>query len=160
MKGKHAQVKMGETIAILFIFFVLVLFGLIFYFQFQKSGFERQKLEVFGQDSIGKSLQASALPELVCSRSAAESTKVCVDLYKLEYVGDEVENNRNYYFDIFGFGKLWVEQIYPVSTEEWVIYDFPIENYERKVNTPMPVSIYDSVENIYYFGVLNVELYS
>ena len=66
--SRKGQVKMGETIAILFIFFVLIIFGLVFYFQWQKSSFEGQKLEVFSDESISRSLVVSFLPELVCSK--------------------------------------------------------------------------------------------
>ncbi|MCK4589218.1 MAG: hypothetical protein KAT77_02160 [Nanoarchaeota archaeon] len=156
---KRAQVKMGETIAILFIFFVLILFGLIFYFQFQKSSFERQKVELFSEQSISKSLVASFLPELICSRNVAATVKNCIDLKKLEFASEEMKDNREYYFDIFGFAVITVEEIYP-GNGTWVLYNQTPPEITREINTPIPVSLFNPVENTYSFGALNVEVYT
>ena len=162
---KRGQIKMGETIAILFIFFVLILFGLVFYFQWQKSSFERQKIEVFSEQSISKSLLASFLPELVCSKTAGAPTKDCIDIFKLEKAADEMEDNLDYYFDIFGLMTLRVERIYILETEpgsenSWVLYNQTPATVTRKIRTSVPVSLFDPIEKKYSFGVLYVDTFA
>jgi len=154
---------MGETIAILFIFFVLILFGLVFYFQWQKSSFERQKIEVFSEQSISKSLLASFLPELICSKTAGTATKDCIDLFKLERTMGEMEDNLDYYFDVFGLMTLRVERIYivdPLRTNSWVLYNQTPATMTRKISTSVPVSLFDPIDKKYSFGVLYVETFA
>ena len=148
---------MGETIAILFVFFVLILFGLVFYYQWQKSSFERQKVEVFSEESITKSLLASYLPELVCSKASGVITKDCVDLTKLEAAKEEMEND--YYFGLFGFATIRVEEIYP-GGDDWVLYNRTLETATRQIQTAWPVAIFDPIKNENKFGVLYVQMYT
>ncbi|MBW2963692.1 hypothetical protein KY306_02875 [Candidatus Woesearchaeota archaeon] len=157
---KRAQIKMGETIAILFIFFVLILFGLVFYFQWQKSSFERQKVETFSEQTISKSLLASFLPELICSKMGVP-TKDCIDLDKLRLSDEKMKEELTYYFDLLGFTTIRVERLYPLESEnEWILYDEKPAEISRKISTPMPVSLFEPISGKYYFGVLYVETYT
>ena len=156
--SRRAQIRMTETIAILFIFFILLIFGLVFYFQFQKSSIERQKAEILSEKSIDISLRASFLPELVCR--GTPTRKDCIDLGKLEVAQDKFSNEYlDYYFDMFGFARITVEEIYP-GGENWTLYDRALVDYTRFVSTPVPVSLYDPGEDKYSFGVLTIEVYS
>lgn len=154
---------MGETIAILFVFFVLILFGLIFYFQWQKTSFERQRVEVFADKSISISQVATYLPELACSPRANLATGRCIDVLKLELAEEEMQAENDYYFDIFGFATIRVEKIYPEPTgekAEWVLYNQTPPEITRKVNTPLPMVLYEPSSGDRNFGVLYVDVYT
>ena len=157
---------MTETLAILFIFFVLIFFGLILYFQFQRSSVEKQRVEILSEQAIDISLVASFLPELICSKGEHIPTKDCIDLYKLKYFQEKIEDEEDYYFDYFAFSKIYVEQIHPEVNhdiplgEDNPIYDQEPAEWTRKNPTPINVVLYEPYKREFYFGVLNVEVYS
>ena len=157
---KKAQIKMTETIAVLFVFLVLIVFGMIFYFQFQRSSLEQREAEIAGERAISTALQAAFLPELRCSKGENIPVRDCIDLYKLNFSKAKMEDEIDYYFDIFGYANISVKKLYPGPEEEWVLYDNPKPDFRRKARTPIPVSIFEPVKREFYFGVLNVEVYS
>jgi hypothetical protein len=125
--NKKGQVNMLETIGVIFIFFVLVLFALIFYFKFQEVSFEQDQLELAGLRAIDTTLVTLFLPELQCTRGRAETIDNCVDLTKIDSVIETINNYKNdYYFHMFSFSKITVHEVYPSIEDEsrsWVIYD-------------------------------------
>lgn len=148
---------MTETIAILFIFFVLVLFGLVFYYQFQKSGIEEQREQILAEESISISLRATFMPELVCP--GTPTRKDCLDIYKLEIMEGKTEEYIDYYFDIFGFAEIVVEEIFP-GQRNWTLYQRPLEDFNRRIETPVPMALFNPDNEKYSYGVLKVVVYS
>jgi len=69
---RKGQARMTETIAVLFIFFVLVLFGIVFYFKFQQISFKEKQEEQLASKAMEITLTTLFLPELQCSRGGAE----------------------------------------------------------------------------------------
>ena len=61
-KQKKGQVQMSETIAVMFIFFILVVFGLIFYFKFSTIAAQQAEEELFGQKAIDTTTKVIFLP--------------------------------------------------------------------------------------------------
>lgn len=150
---------MTEAIAVIFIFFVLVLFGLIFYAQIQRSTLAEKEAAFAGERAISASLHALFLPELRCSKGENIPVKDCVDLYKLEITQRTMADERDYYFDLFRFAKVSVKEIYP-GEQEWVLYDMPKEGATRTARTPVPVSLFEPVQRTFHYGVLTIEVYS
>ena len=64
MKNKKAQLHMTETIAVIFIFFILVVFGMIFYAQYQKVAFKEKQEEILSTRAVQTTLRALYLSEL------------------------------------------------------------------------------------------------
>ncbi len=156
---KKAQVRMTETIAVLFIFFVLVLFGLIFYANIQKSSLEERTSELAVKHARDVALNALFLPELSCSKGENIPIKDCIDLYKLEFAHQKMQAEKDYYYDVLGFAKIYVNEIYP-GENEFVLYDNALEGATRSIRTPIPVSLFDPVKKTFEYGVLTVETYS
>lgn len=157
---------MFETIAVLFVFFILLIVGLIFY-----SGVERKSLEndlrEFNQLRVIENAQLiSFLPELECPTSLEKDN--CIDLYKIKVVEDIFEQNKVYYYDIFGFSTVTVIQIFPqvIPPEDgkWIIYDNPKDDTipeEERTSSKIrvPVSLYDSIDKKYKFAILDITNY-
>ncbi|MBW3022550.1 hypothetical protein KY308_00410, partial [Candidatus Woesearchaeota archaeon] len=133
---KKSQIKIGETVAVLFIFFVLIIMGIIFWSRYSQSSLrEQQEVDILSQ-AIKVAQTASFLPELQCS--TLEVIKFsCFDLYKIQamqfILNDnsnpaETEAARQHYFDSFGYANITVYSIYPES-ESWNIYDFTGGNF-------------------------------
>jgi hypothetical protein len=159
LKSEKAQVRMTETIAILFIFFLLVLFGMIFYMRIQNATLEREQEEDVNLKAIQTAQKASYFPEFQCT-TQAELPTGCIDIYKLEAFQKilEQEKKRLYYFEVFEYSNVYVEQVYP-ENKSWNIYDLKKPSYKGELKIPVPVALHDPVENTMAFGVLHVDVY-
>jgi len=158
---------MTESIAILFIFFLLVLFGLIFYSRIQTATLEREQEEDKTIKAIQIAQKVSYFPELQCT-TQAELPSGCIDIKKLESFQEIIaqEQNKLYYFQVFEYSQVHIEQVYP-ENKTWEIYDLrkpeyigkPLTFIPPKLFIPVPVALHDPVENIMTFGVLHINVY-
>ena len=157
MYNKNAQIQMLETIAVLFIFFILIVIGLIFYANVLKGSIELQKEESIQLNAIEVAQRASSLPELQCSEDNIVSDN-CIDLIKLKVASRIMQENEVHYYDRLLFSKITVKEIYP-NEQEWTLYDRPLEDFSNKITTNIPISLFDPIKNKNSFGVMNVELF-
>ncbi|MBR9683601.1 hypothetical protein GOV03_03605 [Candidatus Woesearchaeota archaeon] len=173
-KNRKAQIRMSETIAVLFIFFILVVFSLIFYYKYSEVSFKEEQAELMGLRAMDTTLKTLFLPELICSQGKAEPIDNCFDLMKLRHAAEEGVFNKylsEYYFDLFPYTKITIEQLYPGEGESWVLYDkektkqlddgLMVPDWKNKESTYFVVSLRDELnpDNEYSFGVLTVEVY-
>lgn len=161
MYKKNAQIQMLETIAVLFIFFILLLIGFVFYTNVIKGSIEIQKEENVQLKSIEVAQRASSLPELQCSEDNIVSDN-CIDLIKLETASIVIQANDIHYYDRLLFSTIKVTRVYPkdpLADNEWTLYDRPLEEFSNKILTNIPISIFNPVTNKKSFGVMTVELY-
>ena len=158
-KMKKSQIKMGESVAVLFIFFILVIMGIVFWSRYSQTTIrEQQETDILSR-AIKIAQTVSFLPELQCS--TLEVIKFsCFDLYKIEAMKTIMEgaDARQYYFDSFSFANITVYSIYP-EREEWNVYDFTGGNISGYVTTQIPVAIYNPVTMKFSFGYVNVAAY-
>ena len=110
--SKKAQMKMGENIAVLFVFFLIIAFGMIFYMRVLKHTSQTRDIENFELQSIKIAQLVNFLPELQCSSDNIVKD-ACIDLYKLQAFKDIVNKNQDYYYNLFKFSKIEVDEIYP-----------------------------------------------
>lgn len=157
MKQKKSQITMFESIAILVVFFILLMFGFMFYARVIKSTGQENIERSFILDAIEISQKAAYLPELGCTRNNILK-KGCIDLLKLESAMEVINQNSIDYFYLFGYSKVYVKEIYP-SPHDWTLYDFQKKESKGKTSTPYPVSIYNPITDSYSFGILYVETY-
>ena len=161
---KAGQVRMMESVVVIFIFFVLIVFGLVFYAQLQRSSFEERQTEFSGDRAVSLSLYAMFLPELRCTKGDNIVVKDCVDVLKLEVASVRMKEHQDYYFDTFGFSTIAVSEVYP-EEHSWTLYDQKKEvngkaTFARKARTPIPVALFNPIEGRYSFGVMTIDVYS
>ena len=149
---------MGESVAILFIFFILLIFGFVFYANVMRSSAKVELEENIQLKAIAIAQKASFLPELQCSEENVRKED-CIDLLKLESASSLLDSNNIYYFDIFQFSKIYVEKIYP-GQQIWPLYNNTLTNYTNKLSTFIPISLFDPKLDNYNFGILVVETYT
>jgi len=179
LRKKKGQMQMMETIGVLFIFFILVVFGMIFYFKYQQISFQEKQEELVATRAMDSTLIALFLPELQCSRSGAEAEDNCIDISKLEGLNSVMSKYSNeYYFNIFSYSRIYVEMVYPTNYN-WVVYDHEktkindagdeVPDWEFKEPTFFVVTLRDEMnffgdltghDSTYGFGYLVVEVYS
>jgi len=152
---------MGETIAILIIFFFLVIFGFGFYVRVQQSGFQRQKLEGTNLRAIQVAQKASFLPELQCSFKNVQVDD-CIDLIKLDAFGRSLSNSDGsfyqYYSTVFGKSDIRVQMVYPPGPT-YIVYTTEVTKPENNLSTFVPVALYNATSKSYSFGILSVNTY-
>ena len=157
MNNKNAQIQMMETIAVLFIFFILVVIGFVFYAKVLKGSLEQQKEESVQLNAIEVAQRASSLPELQCSEDNIVSDN-CIDILKLESASEIMRQNDAYYYDRLLFSKITVNEIYP-DDKEWELYSRPLDEFSNKITTSIPISLFNPIENKNAFGIMTVELF-
>ena len=157
MNKKNAQIQMMETIAVLFIFFILVVMGFVFYAKILKGNLEEQKEESIQLNAIKVAQRASSLPELQCSEDNIVSDN-CIDILKLEAASGIMRQHDVYYYDRLLFSKVTVNEIYPGSNE-WELYSRPLDEFSNKITTSIPISLFNPIENKNSFGIMTVELF-
>lgn len=155
-KTKKSQIQIGETVAVLFVFFLLIIMGFIFYVSVIKGNIESEKDELSQLKSVGIAQIVLSLPELQCSDDVVKEKESCIDILKLEAAKETISQNEIYYFDLFGFGKIDVKIVYP-EDDVWSPYSRLSDDYKNKFATNIPVSLYDPKIKKYSFGVLSIE---
>jgi len=144
---------MGETIAVLIIFFFLIVLGVAFYINVSKSKVYSNQEEIFAQDSIKVSQTVSFLPELQCSSENIVDDN-CYDLYKLAASKDHILNNVNFYFPFFLNTEIEIKELYP-NNRKWLIYNNTGDR-DAPMYTNVPISLYNATTKRYSFGVLTI----
>ncbi len=165
MTSRRAQLHLSETIAVLFIFFVLVLFGLLFYYKYQQVAVKERQEELLAARAMDTTLKVLFLPELICSKGDAEPEDNCFDLLKLRSVDETFKDHlEDYYFNIFSYSTITVYQVYPETSDAWVLYSKTKPEFPRVEPTYFIVSLRDETRGVgepqYGFGVVKVEVYS
>ena len=156
MKNKRAQIQMMETMAVLLIFFVLIVLGFSFYMRVVSFGQSEKTSKDQELVSIRVSQLISFLPELQCSSKNIVKDN-CFDRYKLDAF--DLLADEKIYFPFFYYSTILVDEIYPSDTKKWVIYNYT-GNYSSAYRSISPVLLYDPVSRSNSFGILNVTYYT
>ena len=161
---RKGQLQMTETIAILFIFFILLLFGVIFYFRYQKIAFQEKQEELLGARAMESTLKTLFMPELICSRGEAEPEDNCFDVLKLNATQEVMRQYLDeYYFEIFSYATIIVQETYP-ENRTWVLYDKPKPEFTHKEPTFFVATLKNELagnnQPEYGFGYVAVTVYS
>ncbi len=156
---KKSQIQMGESVAILFIFFVLLVFGFVFYMNIMKGSTKVEIEENIQLKAIGIAQRASFLPELQCSEENVRRED-CIDLYKLDAASELLNMSNVYYYDLFEFSNIQVEKKFPEPEKKWPLYTNNLTDYKNRLSTFIPISLFNATSKKYDFGILVVEVYT
>tara|TARA_Y100000310_G_scaffold344364_1_gene456782 strand:- start:19220 stop:19732 length:513 start_codon:yes stop_codon:yes gene_type:complete len=168
LRSRSAQARITETIAVMFIFFILIMFGIIFYASYSKNAAITKQNELFSQNAIEITTKTLFMPELLCSKGEAEPEDFCLDVLKLKHSQTILEAHvAEYYFDILGYAKISVEQVYPNDGTTYTIYEKTKVSDNTKIpskDTNFIVSLRDETagqggKTAYGVGLMTVEVY-
>ena len=166
---KKSQFQMSETIFVVFIILIIILFGFIAYSKFQEGAIKEQQKRFRNMRVIELAHRLSAWPELECS-VASTSKFVCLDTTKLMILGNFINKSKhestyafNYYFDLLRNSKISVTEIYPSHTQTlgvdyWILY----ENQGKTRTTEViwvPVNLYNPLVKTYALGIMELQIY-
>lgn len=153
--NRKSQIQIGETIAVLFVFFILIIIGFIFYVKVIKSNIEIEAEELSQLRSVGISQKIMFLPEIQCSEDNIVIDN-CIDILKLDSAQSIMKENEIYYYDLLEFSDVSISQIYP-NEVKWNLYSRKIEDFKSKFVTNVPISLYDPATRKHGFGILTIE---
>src|SRR3989344_9323910 len=152
---KKAQVQMMETIIVLFVFFILIAFGFVFYSRYQRSSILEQEEQLTQQGAIEIAQRASSLPELQCSEDNVVKEN-CIDKFKISALSSVASTNTIFYYDLFGFSTIKIEKIYPLPAVESMIYNNRPTAFKDILSSRIPVSINNPLNNHRELGILTI----
>lgn len=155
---KKSQIQIGETIAVLLVFFVLVVVGFIFYVKIIKGNIELEIEESEQLRSVGITQRVMFLPELQCSEDNI-IIENCIDILKLESSQNIMNKFEINYYDLLEFSNISIFEIYPGELQ-WNIYSRETSDFNNKFVTNVPISLYDPIIRKHKFGVLTIETFS
>lgn len=142
-----AQMKMGETLGVLIVFFLLLGLSIAFYASFQKTAIRESIQEQFDKEAVRIALKAAYLPEIVCTQDRDVAEENCVDREKVQAFANLVTEQEAFLFYESDFRKsrITLQEVYPVpaaeSVSEWVLYDNAPSTVKSKITTTIPVVI-------------------
>jgi len=151
---KKAQIQIGETIAVLFVFFVLIIAGFMFYVKVIKGNLEVEQEEQSQLKSVGIAQRVMFMPEVQCSDDNI-ITDNCIDILKLSIAQSVMKENELYYYDLLEFSNISIVQIYP-DESKWNIYSRRTGDVKSEFVTNVPVSLYNPMTRKHGFGMLTI----
>jgi len=158
---KKSQMQSNETILVLFIFFIILIFGFIFYSKIQNVAIERQQKAMENLNLIEVSKLLKDIPELSCSQKNAIIYN-CYDLFKIDAFNELLKSRKDYFSNTPLFNtNITVYQYDPYLNKDinmWNIYDNPLNNSNiRKIF--FPIEIYDPVSGTNSIGIVEINYY-
>ena len=147
---------MAETIAVLTIFFFLLVFGFGFYMRFHQNYISNQQYKIANLKALQISQKAAYMPEFQCSIQNVQEDN-CFDSLKADIFEKMINGSdelKERYYEVLGFSRIELKEIYP-SQDGWVLYDFLL-NESDSINSMIPVSIYYPATRRYTIGILNI----
>ncbi len=159
IRQKRSQVKMGETIAILFIFFILLIVGAVFYMNISRSTMQKEIQEAYQLQAVELAQIISFLPELQCTESNVVKAS-CFDLYKVIGLSKVYDDPKAFllYSREFLNTQIRILQVYPKEAN-FTIYSNPKPEFTSAPVTNIPISLYNASADAYAFGVLEITAY-
>jgi len=156
---KKGAIKMFETIAVLFIFLVLLALAMVFYQTIQKSSFEDELARRAEMKSLDISEKALLLPEIDCGLTERN----CFDMLKVTSFSTVINKNddaRAEFFNVFENSEITVRQIWPPADWSIVMYNRTPETFRSLTQYASPIVLYHPLTNTKTFGYLEVKTYA
>lgn len=158
---RRAQIRMTETVAVIFIFLILVVIGIVFFSKYQEGAAQEKVHEQFVKQAQEITTKLLYSPELTCTRGEAEAESFCFDLMKVQAAQEAFKDE--YYFDIFSFARVTVNQTYP-EKKGWILYERKKPEYTKITPTYFTLSLKDpgaghKGEAAYRYGFVKVEVF-
>lgn len=164
-RQKRAQIQTLETVAVLFVFFLLISLSLIFYMSFSKGREAGRMAELSHEQAVQVAQVVANLPEIQATQQAIRGVNT-FDLEQLEalklVLEEDAELRGGIYQERFATSTITVRQIFPVA-RNFTVYDNP--EPEARFETPffIPVALYNPLDipgGNHSFGILEVVYYS
>ena len=155
MNMEKSQIKMVESVFVVIIFMVILMIAIVFFTRFQTSEGQFLRTERSLKQSVQLAQTFASLAEIGCTENGVVKEN-CIDMNKLKEMDKLSSSQLQYYYDIFKFGSVKVEKIYPTDDidtgEVWVIYnktkiDPQTGSEVSYFSLAIPMMLYDAAKN-------------
>jgi hypothetical protein len=154
---KRSQIKLTENIAIIFVFSLLLMAGLVFYVRIKEGMMKDKQKAADDLESIESAQRIAYLAEIRCTRDNVEVPN-CIDAIKATVVANQSNHSPESYLLTFGRTKVILKGVYPVSSET-TLFNFVCPDCRAFKRTFVPVSLYNATATTGYgFGYLDITL--
>ena len=150
---------MGETIVVIFILMILIVFGLVIYYQFQSAGVSQAQKRYGGLKTIELTQVVTNMPELQCSFLKVSDVS-CIDEVKATSLAKLLTGGNPkafyYYRETLGTSKLEILRVYPTpasANEKILVYDNS-KGLKNADPTFIPISLYNPIQKTNSFALL------
>lgn len=174
MKTKKSQIGLGESVAVVIVFIILISFGFIWYVQYQTSNIKDQGQRAYELKATQIITNIESLPEIQCSMDGCQKcggteTSYVYDYYKIKDSYNTIADHLPYYISILGSAEISFEVLDPrfntyrddlnkPRPKHLVVYNLTIDKY-RGTGFQIPVTIYDPIDDMCYMGAINITLF-
>lgn len=161
--NRRGQVKFGENISIMIIFFILLAMSLLFYGAWQKGSIKESIQEQFTKEAIKIALTVTYLPEVVCSQDNYVIEN-CFDEFKVRSLNRLILSDDESFLNyeaLFHDSRITIEKIFP-KREIITLYDSSPEEFLEVVPTYIPIILKDPRERLDQgnsIAILKVEVF-
>lgn len=156
---KKAQIQSGETIVVIIILTIIIVFGLYFVSNLQADGLEQTQKDEFELSALAIASQLGNLPELRCTRRQTAIER-CIDIYKAKAFQEYINKDENQAFKLQRFGNtnVTIKIINPKLEEGNEINIITPNNPELTSRLPVfiPIILNEPVNNTNHFAILEV----
>ncbi len=149
---------MGENIAVLLVFTVLLVLGIVFYVQYKRGAIQDELREQRIKTAIEIAQRIAYLPEVQCSEDGIQREN-CYDKAKVKGASTIIKNNPNFYYGVLGYSTVEIASLYPSPEEKTMLYDNKKPGMTSQELTQIPIALYVPEDDRYVFGVLRVVVY-
>lgn len=167
MKIKKSQLRIGESMLVMIMFFMLLVIGLVFYAKVQQHIDKRDFEELAAKRAIDTALSIKAMPELSCTFIGAKQFD-CIDELKLDAFKGLLD--KDYYSNMFYKVGVALVKVFPLEggqppsvQPENILFavDEDLTSKSGIANViHLPVNIYHPIDDKYSYGYLRVEVFS
>ena len=163
------QIQIGENIAVLVIFFILIAISLVVYVAFKQGDVRGTRTTLLDREAVDIALTTSVLPELKCTARGSDEGN-CVDLLKAQSLSTLIATQPEFflfYQNIFAGeavaqgSLILLHEIYPRMSDV-IIYNNTPNMTRREIPIYFPVVVRNVSMNRLErdaFGVLEVRVY-
>jgi uncharacterized protein (UPF0333 family) len=162
---KKAQIQSGETIIVIIILTIIIVFGLYFMSNYQSDGIEQTRRDEAELSSLAVASQLGNLPELRCTRRQTALER-CIDIYKAKAFKEYLAKHENAAFKLQRFGNtnVTITIINPKleNEDDNKINIMTPNNEQTNSRLPIfiPIILNNPVTNTNHFAILEVTMFS
>jgi len=148
--------QMMEMVIVLVIFFALLGFGVVFYYQYAKGQHTQTMSEIERANFVEVQKIVSSMPEIHCSFAGDEDLS-CIDTLRAESFGDlAFGKERLHYSELFHGYMAQVSCVYNCpNAVTRTLFDYTGKSQDS-VEYVVPVFIYNPVKSTTGYGLLTI----
>jgi|TARA_Y100000310_G_C20599148_1_gene772073 hypothetical protein len=153
---KRGQVQLQTSILVVFVFLILVMGGMIIYFQIESRNIEAIKYRNIQNEFDYMISSVPSSPELGCSKMGV--SEECINVDNARAFRDSDSSSKEMYQDLYGYKKFVLN--YTFGEEEIIeMYDYQPSSYGGIRKIVSPVSVYIPRNDSYIIGMFEVYMY-